>query len=196
MHRGSVNMLKNNKNIDVLTTYADVDVVTSRADNTEDHSVEQMVKNIYNETGISQEIFCGTTKTTTDLSLRNDMALMSNIINNISFFITSLINQQFADKNISFKYTILSVAHFNEKEVVENYFKLAGSGYSYLLPSMIYNLTQGDISNLKVLENEILKLGDLLIPLKSSYTQSNDGGAPTKTVDEKSDTTLAREETE
>lgn len=196
MHRGSVNMLKNNKNIDVLTTYADVDVVTSRADNTEDHSVEQMVKNIYNETGISQEIFCGTTKTTTDLSLRNDMALMSNIINNISFFITSLINQQFADKNISFKYTILSVAHFNEKEVVENYFKLAGSGYSYLLPSMIYNLTQGDISNLKVLENEILKLGDLLIPLKSSYTQSNDGGAPAKTVDEKSDTTLAREETE
>ena len=78
------------------------------------------MKNIYNETGISQEIFCGTTKTTTDLSLRNDMALMSNIINNISFFITSLINQQFADKNISFKYTILSVAHFNEKEVVEN----------------------------------------------------------------------------
>ena len=197
MHFGSVSMLKNNKNIDVLTTYADVDVVSSRTDNTEDHTIEQTIKNIYNEAGISQEIFCGSTKTTTELSLRNDMALMAGIINNISYFITSLINQQFGDKNISFKYTILSITHFNEKEVIENSFKLAASGYSYILPSLIYNLTQRDTVNLKVLENDVLNLKDLLIPLQSSYTQSADsGGAPTKTTDKKADTTITREENE
>jgi hypothetical protein len=49
MHRGAVGMVKNNQNTTVLTTYADVDSITSRGstENAGSNALESMKQNIY-----------------------------------------------------------------------------------------------------------------------------------------------------
>jgi hypothetical protein len=49
-----------------------------------------------------------------------------------------------------------------------------------LLPAIALGINQRDLSNLKDLENDVLKLREKLIPLMSSYTQSGEVGAPAK----------------
>ena len=55
--------------------------------------------------------------------------------------------------------------------------------------------TSSDLSNIKILENDILELDKKLKPLQSSYTQTQSGGAPTKKDSEKAERTLDREKT-
>ena len=56
--------------------------------------------------------------------------------------------------------------------------------------------SQRDLCNLKELENDVLKLGEKLIPLTSSYTQSASGGpgAPKKPAQEKAPKTVQNED--
>jgi hypothetical protein len=61
---------------------------------------------------------------------------------------------------------------------MDNYFKLAGSGYSYILPAIAQGFSQSDLTNIKTLENDVLKLQEVLIPLSSAYTQSANGDNP------------------
>jgi len=61
MHRGAVNMMHGNKNLSILTTYADVDAIVSKttADNVST-SLEKMLQNVYSEAGASTQIFSPT----------------------------------------------------------------------------------------------------------------------------------------
>ena len=73
---------------------------------------------------------------------------------------------------------------------------MANSGYSFILPTLALGFSQSDLGNLKDLENDVLKLGEKLIPLTTSYTQStedNKGGAPKKEEQEKADQTVENE---
>jgi hypothetical protein len=56
--------------------------------------------------------------------------------------------------------------------------------------------SQKDLGNIKDLENDVLNLGEKLIPLTSSYTQSSEGdeaGRPKKEPSEKSPKTEQNE---
>ena len=77
MHAGAVGMLKGNKNISVLTTYADVDAVVSKTTGeSTSKTLEQIEKNIYAQAGVSGQIFSSTGSSTLDASIKNDIALM------------------------------------------------------------------------------------------------------------------------
>ena len=218
IHMGTVGMLKGNKNISVMTTYADVDAIASKtqADNTVG-SLDKMEKNVYAQAGVSSEIFTSSGSSSLDASLRNDMAFMMLLANKFSAYITNLLNRKFSNSNVSFKYTILPVTYHNYDKFVDTSFKLVGSGYSFLMPAIALGLSQKDLGNLKDLENNVLKLGEKLIPPSTSYTQTGDGtsqgddsdpegnpgepvdtnidegGRPTKEDGEKADTTLKKE---
>ena len=197
MHAGAVGMLKSNENISVLTTYADVDAIVSKTSNeTSSNTTERMVQNIYNETGTSSQIFASTGSSTIETSLKNDTALMMVLANKFSLFLTNLINRLFANSNVNFKYTILPITYYNEEKYADSAFKLAGSGYSFLLPSIAMGISQRELGNVKDLENNVLKLGEKLIPLVSSYTQSSneEGGRPKKEGEEKAPKTVKNEE--
>ena len=116
------------------------------------------------------------------------------LANKYACFITQLINRQFATSAISFKLTILPITYYNESDYLTDAFKIAQSGYSFLLPSIAMGITQADLSGLKDLENDYLKLGEKLRPLMSAYTQSSDaseeGGRPTKKDDQKAERTI------
>ena len=197
MHAGAVGMLKGNKNISVLTTYADVDAVVSKTTGeSTSKTLEQIEKNIYAQAGVSGQIFSSTGSSTLDASIKNDIALMMYLANKFSRFITNSINRIYGNTNITFKYQILPVSIHNMDKFVDQSFKLSGSGYSYLLPVVALGLSQRDIVNLKELENDVLKLGEKLIPLSSSYTQSGDNptGRPKLDDSEKAEKTIKNEE--
>ena len=200
MHDGAVGMLKGNKNISVLTTYADVEAIISKtAADSASNNLEKMMQNIYYESGTSSQIFSSTGSSTLETSLKNDLALMMYLANKFSHFITNIVNSLFANSNIYFKYEILPISYYNEDKYVDNSFKLAGSGYSFILPALAMGITQKDLGNIKDLENDVLKLQEKLIPLSSSYTQSSSEsnnlvGAPKKEEENKSEKTIQNEE--
>jgi hypothetical protein len=177
---GTVGMVKGNKNVSVMTTYADVDAIASKtqADNTVG-TLDKMEKNVYAQAGVSSEIFTSSGSSSLDASLRNDMAFMMLLANKFAFYVTNLLNRKFSNSNVTFKYIILPVTYHNYDKFVDTSHKLVGSGYSFLMPAIAFGLSQRDLGNIKDLENEVLKLGEKLIPPSTSYTQSTsdkDGG--------------------
>lgn len=222
MHDGVVGMLKGNDNLSVLTTYGDVDSISSKT-STDDMSkvLERIEKNIYSQAGVSGELFAASGGSTLEASLRNDLAYMMYFANKFSHYITTLLNSRFSNSNISFNYSILPVSWHNQNKYVDTTFKLASSGYSLLLPALALGLSQKDFGNLKDLENELLKLGDKMVPPSTSYTQtekdsgkdstnadssktvvsngngtSNEGGRPRMEDEQKADSTVAKEKSQ
>jgi hypothetical protein len=131
---------------------------------------------------------------------------MMHLANKFARFVTNVVNDNFANSNISFKYTILPVTHQNEAKYIDTGFKLASSGYSLLVPALAQGFSQKDLVNLKELENDVLKLNDKLIPPSNSFTGGklgegkegeganpmtgeggDQGGRPSKDADEKKD---------
>jgi hypothetical protein len=113
------------------------------------------------------------------------------LANKFARFVTNVINDNFANTNISFKYTILPITHQNETKYIDGSYKLATAGYSLIVPALAQGLNQKDLVNIKDLENDVLKLTDRLLPPKTSFTdsaaQDNEGGRPTKEAGEKKD---------
>ena len=198
MHRGAVGMVRNNKNTTVLTTYAKVDSITSKtASEKTSTALENMQQNIYSQAGVSSEIFAATGGNTTETSIKFDTAVMMHLANKFAKFITNVVNDNFANSNISFKYTILPVTYQNESKYIDANYKLANSGYSLFVPALAQGLSQKDLVNLKDLENDVLKLTEKLVPPKTSFTstgEDSEGGRPEKDADEKKDQTIKNEE--
>lgn len=210
IHVGTVGMMKGNKNVSVLTTYGDVSAIASNtsADRT-DNALTRMEQNIYAQAGTTGQIFASTGSSSLETSLNNDLALMMYMANKFSRFVTNTLNDLFANGNVSFTYQIMPVSHYNTSDFIDMSFKLVGSGYSALMPALAFGLSQRDLINIKDLENDVLKLGDRLKPLQTSYTQSaaggeggekpvetdiDEGGRPKKKEEDKADQTKKNEE--
>ena len=196
MHAGAVGMMKGNKNISVLTTYADVDAVVSKTSSEATNTaLEKSLQNVYSRASVSGQLFAPTGSQALSISITNDMSLMMILANKYSHFVTYIINFLFANSNINFKYSILPVSWYNVSQYITDTLKLAQSGYSYLLPAIAAGLSQKDLINVKKLENDALDLSTLLIPLASSYTQSSGQvGRPELPLEEKSPKTIQNEQ--
>ena len=196
IHKGTVGMMKGNKNLSILTTYADVEAIISKtsAENVST-SLEKMLQNVYSEAGASAQLFAPTGTQALSTSITNDISLMMILANKYSRFITQIINLLFSNSNITFKYSILPISLYNRSDYITDTLKLAQSGYSFLLPALASGLSQRELINIKSLENDVLKLNEVLIPLSSSYTQSsNEVGAPEKKDEDKAVKTIQNED--
>ena len=195
MHKGAVDMMKKNENLSVLTTYADVDAIVSKTANDNSlNSVDKALTNIYAEAGSSSQLFGTDSNLSLATSITNDMALMMVLARKLENFVTSILNEKYGNTNITFTYKILPVSFYNQKEYVEEALKLANSGYSFLLPALAMDLSQRELSNVKDLENDVLKLKEKLLPLSTSYTETGNVGRPAKDAQDKSAKTVANEE--
>ena len=200
LHKGAVEMMKGNKNVSVLTTYANVESIASKTTaDAVNSTLEKMLQNIYSKSGTSIQLFNSNSNLAIEYSLQNDVAFMMILANKYSNFITNIINKQFQNANIHFKYQILPITFYNYSKYLEDSLKLGTNGYSFIIPALALGITQTDLSDIKDLENDLLKLSEKLIPLDSSYTQSgnsngNKPGAPALDPTEKSDKTIKNEE--
>lgn len=195
LHIGAVDMMKNNKNLSVLTTYADVDAIVSKTANDNSiNSIDKSLLNIYAEAGSSSQLFGTESNLSLATSINNDMALMMTFAQKLDTFITSIVNERFGNANISFNYKTLPITHYNKEDYIDNGLKLANSGYSYLIPALAMDISQKELSDLKDLENDVLKLKDKLVPLSTAFTETGNVGRPEKPAQEKSAKTVANEE--
>jgi hypothetical protein len=181
IHSGAVGMLRKETNISVLTSYGEVSMLNSKTSTEGAQNVlKQMEQSFYAQGGVSSELFASTGSSSLDSSKRVDLAFVMSIANKFAAFLTKVINNMFGNSNITFKYVLLPVTWQNQDSYIENAFKLVGLGYSILLPSVAMGINQKDLIGLKELENDVLKLGEKLIPLSSSYTQTNGSEDPKK----------------
>lgn len=194
MHKGAVDMTQKNENLSVLTTYADVDAIVSKTSNDNAlNSVDKALANIYATAGSSSQLFGTDSNLSLSTSITNDMALMMILAQKLENFITSIINEQYGNSNVTFTYKILPISYYNQKDYVDSSLKLANSGYSFLLPALAMDISQRELSSIKDLENDVLKLKDKLQPLSTSYTETGNVGRPEKDAQDKSAKTIANE---
>ena len=189
VHRGAVEMLKNNPYMDVLTTAA-----TIKVENTESNrsvvtnNLDKISGSIYKEAGVSQELFSAEGNTALTQSITNDTTLMMLLAHKIANWLQFLLKLYYNNTNMSFRVAALPISYYNEKDMRQDAISLAQSGYSFLIPLMTFDLEQSDLIDLKNLEINALQLNKIMIPLASSFTTSsgNPTEDPTK-VNEKSD---------
>lgn len=172
MHAGAIEMLQDNRDVDILTTYADVNLLDLSSDDDEKTEVEDVQDLIYESAGVSKELFSATTDSGLDFSLKNDLSLMMILGNKFASFFTAIINYTYSNKKVKFKLTILPISHYNSDEYTTKQKDLAAFGYCFLTPVLATGLDQNSLIDLKNLENDLLSLEKVLKPLQSAYTQS------------------------
>lgn len=179
MHAGVLDMLANNPDVDVITSYAKVNLLDLSGDADDKTEVSTAQQLIYDSAGVSKELFSATTDAGLQFSLNNDLSMMMILGRGFAHFFTALLNNKFGNRKISFKLLILPVSFYNVEEYVSKAKDLAAFGYSFLTPLTATGIDQTNLSDLKALENDVLDLIEVLKPLQSAYTQSGKTNAIT-----------------
>ena len=193
LHNNAVQMLSKAIGIDVLTTFADVDVA-DMADNktsTTTDDLEKVERTVYNEAGVSQMQFNTDGNIALEKSILNDEASMWNLIQQFETFLAQ----------------ILPTTIYNYKDLAKQYKEHTQLGYSKMLPQVALGQAQSAVLATAYFENDILDLVNVFIPPLMSSTMNAEvlnrnqtggsekqAGRPEKADDEKSTKTIQNKE--
>lgn len=178
LHNNAVAMLGKAIGVDVLTTFADVQVA-DMADKNTTTSVDELTKverTVYNEAGVSQMQFNTDGNIALEKSILNDEASMYNLIIQFEEFLNLLLDEKFntSPKKIYYKAQILTTTIYNYKEMAKLYKEQMQLGYSKMLAQIALGQSQSSILANAFFENDILDLVNVFIPPMASNTMSAD----------------------
>ena len=210
LHNNAVQMLSKAIGIDVLTTFADVEVA-DMADNktsTTTDELEKVERTVYNEAGVSQMQFNTDGNIALEKSILNDEASMWNLIQQFETFLnTLLIPYNRSPKKVTYRAQILPTTIYNYKDLAKQYKEHTQLGYSKMLPQIALGQAQSAILSTAYFENDILDLVNVFIPPLMSSTMNAEvlgkkvsdsgkegAGRPEKADDEKSTKTIQNKE--
>ena len=200
MHRGVVNMLKNNEGTDVITTFAEITGISLGDKSKVDRdNLEKVERSVYNEAGVSRLLFSSDSAVSVDMSIRNDMALVLDMEEQFVNWLSYQVNMRFSEPSkYYFEVNLLPISHYNRDKMLEQYLKAAQFGYSKMLVGIASGMKQSSLMDTFELENDILMMHDKMIPLQSTHTQTGDqpdqGGRPQVPTEQQSETTVASQE--
>ena len=182
-----------------VLTPMDIDKVSfEKANTASTNTVAEAEEALFTAAGVSSLLFNNekASANALSLSIKADQAITYGIVKAIEDAVNRLLQAQPFGKN--FKVTFLDVSPFNRKEMGDQYLKAAQFG----LPTVsMYAASQGlgqaELDSMNLLENEVLEIKKLFIPLSSSNTQSgnpsvkteskgvtDEGGAPKKDAED------------
>lgn len=206
LHNNVVQMLSKAIGIDVLTTFAEVEVA-NMGDNGNVNAVDELSKverAIYNEAGVSQMQFNTDGNLALEKSVANDEAATYGLILQFESFLNLLIEDfNKSPKKWYFRVQILPTTAYNYKDLSKLYKEQMQTGFSKVLPQLALGISQSSILATNYFENDILNLAEKFIPPLTSNTigskdvvgsEDNKGGRPEKEADEKSEKTILNEE--
>lgn len=99
IHKGMVGMLKNTPNIDVLTTFNDIDLLALQdVRQVMKDNLEKMERSVYIDAGISKQIFNADGNLSLSASIKNDESLVFDIVKQFDVWINYQLNTRFAEK--------------------------------------------------------------------------------------------------
>ena len=124
LHNNAVRMLQKAIGIDVLTTFADVEVA-DMADNQSQASLDQLHKYeraVFNESGTAENLFNTDGNIALEKSIMNDEAALYNLILQFESFLNSLLEPFNKNpKKVCYKVQILTTTIYNYKEMAKLY---------------------------------------------------------------------------
>ena len=218
LHNNAVKMLSRAIGIDVLTTFAQVDVadMSDKGNQSNIDELEKVERTVYNEAGVSQMQFNSDSNTALNNSILNDEASMYDLLLQFESFLNLLL-QPFnkSPKRSYYKAQFLNTTIYNYKEVSKLYKEQMQIGFSKMLPQVALGQAQSAILAAAYFENDVLDLVRVFIPPMMSSTMNaqaltnrgnvtgketnktdssgngtDQGGRPEKPDNEKSDKTL------
>lgn len=190
LHNNVVNMIGNAIGLDVMTTFADVEVA-DLSDNSSVTSVdelERVERTVYNEAGVSQMQFNTDGNIALEKSIANDEATLTDLLYQFRRFAESLLHP-FNKNKKRLKYSVgmLPTTIYNYKELAKMYKEETQLGFSKLLPQVALGMTQSDIIAIALFENDMMELNELFVPPQMSSTMSSkDNKASSTTSNNKS----------
>lgn len=163
--------------IDVLTTFADVDVA-DMADKNTTTTVDELTKverTVFNEAGVSQMQFNTDGNIALEKSILNDEAAMYNLIQQFESFLNEMLKPfNKAPKKIKMRAQILTTTIYNYKDMAKMYKEQTQLGYSKMLPQIALGHSQSSILATAFFENDLLDLANVFIPPMMSSTMNSD----------------------
>lgn len=220
IHLNAVKMLANAVGVDVLTTFADIDSITLKDNNTSTSvdDLEKVERTVFNAFGVSQNLFNTDGNLSLEKSVLIDESNVRNLLLQFTIFFDRLTQRQSPNKKkYNFKFYMLETTQFNYKDMSKMYKEQTQIGYSKMLAQVALGHSQSFILNSITFENNVLHLSDIMIPPLMSSTMSSadvlgnrnqtttqknqnstgetkEVGRPEKAEGEKSDKTLANNE--
>ena len=214
IHNNAVAMLKRAVGIDVLTTFADIETVDTQDKTTvaSTDPLQKVERTVYNNLGISQNLFNTEGSTALEKSVINDEASVRDLVYQFQAFLNKVIKKFDRKGHYSFRIEILPTTIYNFKDISKMYKEQTQVGFGKLLPQIALGHSQSSILATMYFENEVLKLSEIMIPPMMSSTMSSkttsqkeanekivnddkkEPGRPALEEDKKSEKTLANEE--
>ncbi len=200
MHANAVRMLARAINVDVLTTFADselLDLEERRTNASVDN--ERWERSTFSELGISQQLFATEGNIALEKSILNDESIAMQLILQYQDWLNYVLHNKFIQNNTEYTFDIWfpRLTQHNRADMARLYKEQAALGYSKILPALALGQSQSNLISTLLFENEFLNLGSIMEPVKMASTQSgkasSDAGRPQKSDDQKSDKTLANE---
>lgn len=177
LHNNAVRMLGKAIGVDVLTTFADVDVADMADKNTTTSidELEKVERTVYNEAGVSQMQFNTSGNLALEKSILNDEASMYNLVLQFESFVNSLLDPyNKSPKKLIYRAQILTTTIYNYKEMAKLYKEQTQLGYSKMLPQIALGQSQSSILANAYFENDMLDLLHVFIPPLMSSTMNAD----------------------
>jgi len=175
LHNNAVRMLSRAIGVDVLTTFAEVDVadMSDKGTTTTVDELEKVERTVYNEAGVSQLQFNSDGNIALNNSILNDEASMYNLLVQFESFL-NLILEPFnkSPKRCYYKAQILTTTIYNYKDMAKLYKEQAQMGYTKMLPQVALGQTQSSVLANAYFENDVLDLVRVFIPPLTSNTMN------------------------
>jgi hypothetical protein len=203
--------------IDVLTTFADVEVA-DMSDSQAAASIDELEKverTVYNESGTAQNLFNTDGNIALEKSILDDEANLYGLILQFETFLNYLIKPfNKNSKKLYYKVNILPTTVYNYKEMSKLYKEQSAAGGSKLLAGVALGQTQLQVIATARFENEVLDISNIFTSKQeraekkakmetkestpaqklSNPEEKKEAGRPAKPDDQKSEKTIQNKE--
>ena len=173
IHNNTVQMLKRAVGVDVMTTFADVDVADLADKNTTTarDELEKVERAVYNEAGVSQNLFNSNSNLALEKASAVDEASIRDLVFQFSELFSRILRNKFpGNKKWCLHFMMLETTIYNFKELSKMYKEHTQLGFSKMLPQIALGHSQSSIIATAHFENEVLKLQEIMIPPLMSST--------------------------
>lgn len=142
------------------------------------NNVQDATQNLFDATGFSKLLFSGAENSTAlSYSVKTDEQKLFGLYRQFEKIVNRKLKNKFGGK---FMIKILDMSRFTQKETTELLLKTAQvSMPTKLMTVASLGMTPLETMGLEMLENNVLKLHEKWLPLKSSYTQSGNNDVTT-----------------
>ena len=175
IHNNAVEMLQHAIGVDVLTTFADVDVEDMADNNTTTtrDDLEKVERTVYNAFGTSRNLFNTDGNLSLEKSILDDESTMRSLLLQFHTFFDRVVQSLGRNKKkYNYRLYMLETTQYNYKDLAKMYKEHVQLGYSKMLPQIALGHSQSSIIHTAYFENEILKLSEIMIPPLMSSTMN------------------------